>query len=180
MPRILLRAAIAVVVWPALTVSTAQAQTLSGAPSVPQFLQQAAYYPDVDDASLTGGGPIQQVVGHHHVINPPLIPAPPGRVMLDSPLYPSPKPGIPLEVGATVITNEALHPHEFLYPHCYRGLYGPFYHRTKRTWIMTPFGIAKNEKRVLCGTEVKVNYKSHISPFTLFWPRQPTWNYWRD
>lgn len=94
----------------------------------------------------------------------------PGYVSLNAPLYPSPRPGIPVETGATLITNPAFDPHEMLYPHRYRGLYGPFYHKTSRFWVMTPLGIYKQERRVLTGTEVKVNYRGHISPFALFFP----------
>ncbi len=93
-----------------------------------------------------------------------------GFMRVDGAMYPSPRPGIPMDVGAVMITNPALDPHEMLYAHHYRGLYGPFYHKTYRHWIMTPFGICKSEKRVLMGTEVRVNYKSHISPFSLFFP----------
>lgn len=100
----------------------------------------------------------------------PVVAGPPGYVRVEGFLYPSPQPGIPLDVGTTMITNPALDPHEMLYAHRYRGLYGPFYHKTHRSWILTPFGIYKNEKRVLIGTEVRVNYKSHISPFSLFFP----------
>ena len=110
-----------------------------------------------------------QDVTHKRHINPPLIPGA-GFATLGAPLYPCPQPNIPLNVGATVITNEALYPHEFLYPHCYRGLYAPFYHKTHRSWVMTPFGIYKNERRVLTGTEVCVKYKSFISPLSLFLP----------
>lgn len=96
--------------------------------------------------------------------------APVGVARLDGTLYPSPRPDIPGYVGSTMITNPALDPHEMLYAHRYRGLYGPFYHKTERFWVMTPFGISKHEKRTLMGTEVRVNYKSHISPFSLFFP----------
>lgn len=97
-------------------------------------------------------------------------PGPVGIARIDGAMYPAPLPGIPFDVGTTMITNPALDPHEMLYAHRYRGLYGPFYHKTYRHWVMTPFGICKSEKRVLVGTEVRVNYKSHISPFSLFFP----------
>ncbi|MDB5389061.1 MAG: hypothetical protein JWM11_4707 [Planctomycetaceae bacterium] len=95
---------------------------------------------------------------------------PAGYARLDSALYPSPRQDIPPYVGSTMITNPAFDPHEMLYAHRYRGLYGPFYHKTYRSWVMTPFGICKSEKRVLVGTEVRVNYRSSISPFALFFP----------
>lgn len=93
-----------------------------------------------------------------------------GFVRLDGGLYPSPQPNIPFDVGTTMITNPALDPHEMLYAHRYRGLYGPFYYKTYRHWILTPFGVCKNEKRVLVGTEVRVNYKTHICPWSLYFP----------
>ncbi|MCA9096362.1 MAG: hypothetical protein KDA68_22940, partial [Planctomycetaceae bacterium] len=61
-------------------------------------------------------------------------------------------------------------PHEMLYPHRNTGLYGPFYHKTTRGWLLTPLGISRREKRVLTGTTVDVKYKGHISPFALFSP----------
>lgn len=90
--------------------------------------------------------------------------------ILNAPLYPCPRPNIPTGVGMTHITNPALAPHEMLYPHRNTGLYGPFYHKTTRGWLLTPFGISRREKRVLTGTTVDVKYKGHISPFALFSP----------
>lgn len=110
---------------------------------------------------IYGQGPIGAPVMHG---------GPAGYARLDAALYPSPRQDIPAYVGSTMITNPAFDPHEMLYAHRYRGLYGPFYHKTHRSWVMTPFGICKNEKRVLVGTEVRVNYKSSISPFSLFFP----------
>ena len=112
---------------------------------------------------MNGGVPASQ-------IPPAVIQGAPGMARVDGALYPSPQPGIPFHVGSTMITNPAFDPHEMLYAHRYRGLYGPFYHKTCRHWVLTPFGICKSEKRILMGTEVRVNYKSHISPFALFWP----------
>lgn len=100
----------------------------------------------------------------------PAYPAPAGIARIDGAMYPAPLPGIPFDVGTTMITNPALDPHEMLYAHQYRGLYAPFYHKTYRHWVLTPFGICKSEKRVLVGTEVRVNYKSYISPCSLFFP----------
>jgi len=90
--------------------------------------------------------------------------------ILNAPLYPCPRPNIPTGVGMTTITNPALAPHEMLYPHRNTGLYGPFYHKTTRGWLLTPLGISRREKRVLTGTTVDVKYKGHISPFALFSP----------
>lgn len=114
------------------------------------------------------GGPPNGVMPVHPVPGP--YPAPAGFARIDGALYPAPLPGIPFDVGTTMITNPALDPHEMLYAHRYRGLYAPFYHKTYRHWVLTPFGICKSEKRVLVGTEVRVNYKSYISPCSLFFP----------
>ena len=112
---------------------------------------------------MNGGTPTYQTP-------PNMVYGHPGVARVDGAMYPSPQPGIPPYVGQTMITNPAFDPHEMLYAHRYRGLYGPFYHKTHRHWVLTPFGICKSEKRILMGTEVRVNYKSHISPFALFWP----------
>lgn len=90
--------------------------------------------------------------------------------ILNAPLYPCPRPNIPTGAGMTYITNPALAPHEMLYPHRNTGLYGPFYHKTTRSWLLTPFGISRREKRVLTGTTVDVKYKGSISPFAMFSP----------
>ncbi len=112
---------------------------------------------------LNGGVPVYQTP-------PNVVYGAPGVSRVDGAMYPAPHGGIPAYVGQTMITNPAFDPHEMLHAHSYRGLYGPFYHKTCRHWVLTPFGICKTEKRILMGTEVRVNYKSHISPFALFWP----------
>ena len=130
---------------------------------------------DVNFSNTTPARPIGRVMNGMNGAAP-VAPAPvtyqghAGYARLDGALYPSPQPGIPFDVGSTMITNPAFDPHEMLYAHRYRGLYGPFYHKTHRSWVLTPFGVCKSEKRILMGTEVRVNYKSHISPFSLFWP----------
>ena len=83
-----------------------------------------------------------------------------GYVRLGAPLYPSPRPNIPIWTGSTMITNQALAPHEMLYPHTYRAIYPPFYHRVKGGWILTPLGVRSHEKWELQGTKVQVNYRS--------------------
>jgi hypothetical protein len=83
-----------------------------------------------------------------------------GYVRLGAPLYPSPRPNIPIWVGSTMITNQALAPHEMLYPHTYRAIYPPFYHRVKGGWVLTPFGVRSHEKWELQGTMVQVKYRS--------------------
>lgn len=84
----------------------------------------------------------------------------PGYVRLGAPLYPSPRPNIPIWTGSTMITNQAFAPHEMLYPHTYRSIHGPFYHRVKGGWIWTPVGIKSHERWELQGTQVEVKYRS--------------------
>ena len=91
-----------------------------------------------------------------------------GYVHLNAPLYPSPRQNVPVQMGGTMVTNPAFAPHEYLYPHDYRALYGPFYHRSRGTWVITPWGVRTNERWDLVGTEVKVKYRSHIPFFTGF------------
>lgn len=83
-----------------------------------------------------------------------------GYVRLGAPMYPTPRPNIPIWTGSTIITNQALAPHEMLYPHTYRAIYPPFYHRVKGGWIVTPFGVRSHEHWELQGTQVEVKYRS--------------------
>ena len=55
-----------------------------------------------------------------------------------------------------------------LYEHEYRAMYPPFYYRVKGCWILTPLGVKQHEVWKLQGTEVKVNYRAHRSPFGRF------------
>lgn len=91
-----------------------------------------------------------------------------GYPRLGAPMYPCPQQNIPVQVGGTLITNQAFAPHEMLHAHRYRAMYGPFFYRVKGTWLWTPFGMESHDKWELVGTEVKVNYKSRISPFSGF------------
>ncbi len=93
-----------------------------------------------------------------------------GYPYLGAPMYPCPLPNIPVQVGGTMYTNQAFAPHEMLYAHKYRSMYGPFFYRVKGSWLWTPFGIESHDKWELVGTEVKVNYKSKISPLSGFIP----------
>lgn len=83
-----------------------------------------------------------------------------GYVYLGAPLYPSPQPNVPYWTGGTMITNQAFAPHEMLYPHTYKAIYPPFYHRVKGGWFWTPFGIRSHERWELQGTKVEVKYRS--------------------
>ncbi|MDA0284228.1 MAG: hypothetical protein O3B13_08485 [Planctomycetota bacterium] len=97
-------------------------------------------------------------------------PAIKGYPHFSGPLYPSPRQDIPAQVGGTMITNQAFAPHEMLYPHQYRSMYGPFYYRVKGNWIWTPFGMESHDKWELMGTEVKVKYRPTFSLGSLFIP----------
>lgn len=83
-------------------------------------------------------------------------------------LYPAPRPGIPHQMGGTVIPNPAFHPHEMMHAHRYKSMYGPYYYKVKGHWVVTPYGVLSQENWQLKGTTVDVKYKSHISPFALF------------
>lgn len=90
---------------------------------------------------------------------------------LNAPLYPAPVQYAPPWTGVSVITNQALAPHEMLYPHKYRALYPPFYYNVKGHWVVTPTGVKQGEVWKLEGTEVKVNYKAHRGLFSrIFFP----------
>ncbi|AMV21825.1 hypothetical protein [Planctomyces sp. SH-PL14] len=89
---------------------------------------------------------------------------------LNAPLYPSPVQYTPPWNGGAIYTNQALAPHEYLYPHQYKAMYPPFYHKVHGGWIVTPWGVRQHEKWKLEGTMVKVNYLSHRAPFSFFIP----------
>jgi hypothetical protein len=91
-----------------------------------------------------------------------------GYVHLGAPLYPSPKPNVPIWTGATFVPTPALAPHEMLYPHTYRAMYPPYYHRVTGKYFWTPFGMRTHENWELQGTMVEVKYRSHhplLKPF---------------
>ena len=90
--------------------------------------------------------------------------------VLNAPLYPSPVQYTPPWTGGTIITNQALAPHEMLYPHKYHAMYGPFYYKVRGSWFVTPFGVQQHEKWKLEGTQVKVKYHPHHKLFSGFHP----------
>ena len=90
--------------------------------------------------------------------------------VLNAPLYPSPVQHVPSYAGGTIITNQALAPHEMLYPHEYHAMYGPFYYRVDGHWVVTPFGVRQHENWKLQGTHVKVRYHDHFRLFSSFHP----------
>lgn len=113
----------------------------------------------VIDPNQRQGAPAPVTAGGHHAV---VIQEQAGYVKLDAPLYPVPRPNIPYQVGSTMITNQALAPHEMLYPHSYRALYPPFYYRVRGHW-WGAFGCSHAYDRwELEGTEVEVKYSSHI------------------
>ncbi|MFT5324617.1 MAG: hypothetical protein ACI8P0_002481 [Planctomycetaceae bacterium] len=119
------------------------------------------------------GQPTMQNVSHPNWNLPggkPQHAAVKGYPRLNAALYSSPQGNIPPQTGGTMITNEAFAPHELMYPHEYRSMYGPFYYRVKGNWIWTPFGMESHDKWELMGTEVKVKYRSNYSLFSLFTP----------
>ena len=93
-----------------------------------------------------------------------------GYVHLGAPLYPSPKPTVPIWAGATFIPTPALAPHEMLYPHTYRAMYPPYYHRVTGKYFMTPFGMRTHENWELQGTLVEVKYRGSYSTKNPFIP----------
>ncbi len=93
-----------------------------------------------------------------------------GYVQLGAPLYPSPRTNIPYWTGGTVIPTPALAPHEMLYPHTYRAVYPPYYHRVKGHFLWTPFGMRTHEQWELQGTEVQVKYRSSYPMMKPFHP----------
>lgn len=115
--------------------------------------QERQFVPPTPMSAVAGPAPVYTAV-----------PSQPGYVQLGAPLYPSPRPNIPIETGATFITNQALAPHEMLYPHTYRSMYGPYYHRVTGTYFWTPMGMRTHEKWELQGTMVTVKYRSQ-QPF---------------
>ena len=150
MPRTLIGAAVVTVLASAAAISSAFAQ----GPTLPN-------YPVNQPPAPVVGGPAAL---------PPTYLQQPGYVYLNAPLYPSPQPFVPPEVGSSVITNQALSPHEMLYRHKYHAMYPPFYYKVNGRWVVTRDGLLNRETWKLQGTEVKVKYHSHISPFALFAP----------
>lgn len=108
-----------------------------------------------------GGGP-------HHV--PRIVNNVPMGGGSQASLYPSPRPGIPTQVSGTLIPHHALQPHEMLYAHKYKAMYGPYYYKVNGGWMVTPFGVWSKENWKLQGTTVDVKYKSNISPLARFHP----------
>lgn len=102
--------------------------------------------------------------------NAPGVAVVPGYPYLHAPLNTTPVPNVPYQVGSTMITNQAFAPQEMLYAHKYRAMYPPYYYKVRGHWMVTPWGVWSNDHWELQGTEVKVNYRSNYSPFSMFHP----------
>lgn len=133
----------------------------------------------------TPARPVQQAGFHHAGVYthwPIPVPAPMylpqgaaqitpnGYPSLNAPLYPVPLPNIPYQTGGSLITNQALDPHEFLYPHTYRSIYPPYYYQVSGAYKVFPWGVSQSERWRLRGTLVTVKYNSSISPCSGFFP----------
>lgn len=129
-----------------------------------EFIAAPVPDPNVNSAALPGysSGPV--VYGGASQYGGPMQ----GGSAGPGSLYPAPRPGIPHQVGGTMIPTHALHPHEMMYAHRYKSMYGPYYYKVRGHWMVTPFGVWSKENWQLKGTTVDVKYKSHISPFALF------------
>lgn len=116
-------------------------------------------------ASMGGGVMTQQPQGGYYPMSSQ------GRYpQTGAALYPSPIPGVPVQMGGAAIMNQAFHPHEMLYAHEYHAMYPPYYYKVNGGFMVSPFGVWSHEDWKLEGTRVDVKYNSHISPFTLFHP----------
>jgi len=136
-------------------------------------------------SAATSGNPSVEQAGYHAgviVHHPGPVPAPrylppyaPGIIPsqypnLNAPLYPCPLPNIPYQTGGALITNQALNPHEMLYPHTYRSVYPPYYYEVHGGWKLFPWGVCQSEHWRLRGTVVTVKYSSSIGLFSGYVP----------
>lgn len=125
------------------------------------------------------GPPPEPIDAGTGMMVPQAAPQQPGYVQLGAPMYPTPRPNIPIWTGSTMITNQAFAPHEMLYPHSYRAMYPPYYHRVKGGWILTPFGVRSHERWELQGTQVEVNYRSQYPSLLKGKWHPPATSYWK-
>ena len=154
----------------AVVLSASILQTAAAQDSISEFNTRAALN------TVTQQAPVQQT-GHEHPSASGIDQGDPGYSggsyypRLNAPLYPSPMQSTQPWTGGTIITNQALAPHEMLYPHKYHAMYPPFYYQVKGCWLWTPFGMRQHEHWKLQGTQVKVNYRSAYAPFSGFHPK---------
>jgi hypothetical protein len=158
-------------------------------PAAQQPAQQAAAKPGASQGPVNQTNydyPPQYHVNYHlsgvttHIAHPVTAPywlppdaanvTPTGYPFTNAPLYPTPLPNIPYQVGATVLTNQALYPHEMLYAHTYRALYPPYFYEVHGGWKVMPWGVTNVEHWKLRGTLVTVKYHSSIKLFSGFVP----------
>lgn len=184
MTQIKLRAAATTLLMAAVSLGSAQAQNYQSqaparfqpdgsaahAQSYDRNVAAASAQSGVQNAAAAEAQPPLVVAGSGPVRGPALMQVAPGYPYLNAPLYTCPRQDIPYQMGGTVITNQALFPHEMLYAHEYKAMYPPFYYRAKGGYIWTPFGIHSHERWQLQGTVVKVKYHSHYAPFSAFHP----------
>jgi hypothetical protein len=184
MPRLKLNRAVGTVLLAAVLVPSAQAQSpawtrtaptgparhAAPAPQSPAAPQHVRPSP-IQQAAWMGDGK-REAYWHPNqpYIQPGTYASYPGYPYLHAPLYPCPEPHVPYQTGLTLVTNQALAPHEMLYPHEYKALYPPYYYRAKGHWVVTPWGVWSHDNWELQGTEVEVEYRPHYSLFSLFVP----------
>lgn len=171
MPRVFLRTAIAGAVL-AISALTAQAQAIP-----PRGLQQGP------TPVLAPVGSQPRPIARTAAVDPAPVPVtgqplpvpanfPPHQrgayPYLHAPMYPTPQPNIPYQVGQTVITNQAFYPQEMLYRHEYDAMYAPFYYQVHGYWMLMPWGVVTVEDWELQGTEVEVEYRPHIPLRSMF------------
>lgn len=182
MARTTFRAAACTVMLSAWTLNSAFAQTYGIQTSAGTTGPQGATA--AQNPAQTGNQPVEPAGYHAGVIvhEPGPIPAPrylppsaPGIIpaqypYLNASLYPCPLPNIPYQTGGALITNQALDPHEMLYPHTYRSIYPPYYYEVHGGWKLFPWGVWQSEHWRLRGTVVTVKYSPSIGLFSGFVP----------
>ena len=189
MARTTFRAAACTVILSAWSLNSAFAQTSGNSRQTEALCRPAASSargrcPRGDTEGRRITSPSNQAGYHAGVIvhHPGPIPAPrylppyaPGIVPCQYPylnpsLYPCPLPNIPYQTGGALITNQALDPHEMLYPHTYRSIYPPYYYEVHGGWKLFPWGVWQSEHWRLRGTVVTVKYSPSIGLFSGFVP----------
>ncbi|HBN76462.1 MAG TPA: hypothetical protein DD473_11710 [Planctomycetaceae bacterium] len=139
--------------------------------SAPGLIRNATSAKPIHSANVIQATPVSKHHNNHPSQLGPVAQAyQPGYPQLNAPLYPSPQPNTPVYSGGTMISNQAFSPHEMLYPHQYKSLYGPYYYKVKGSWYLTPLGVRSHDRWELQGTEVSVKYRSHYKPFSFFIP----------
>ena len=172
MPRMILLAVLSTAIVAVVLIPGAQAQYQRASGQRAAYWRPSAstvnYAPPkkiVIDPDQLGGSPRAMTSGGQAVAMPAQQS---GYVRLSAPMYPVPRPDIPYQVGATMITNQAFAPHEMLYPHTYRAMYPPYYYRVRGKWIGFAGGSHAYERWELQGTEVEIEYSSTLPLLSRF------------